>query len=163
MLFEKISDDVKTALKSRKPDEVLTLRTLLADIKNFQIRRITEEAKKDPSIARDQSAKPSDEDVFAVLTKNLKQMEENLEIYINSKRADLLKLETNNIAIYKRYLPEQMSAEEISQVIDNVMNIVSGKTPKELFGMVMKTIIPMTKGRADSNLVSKMVKEKIGI
>ncbi len=163
MLFEKISEDVKTALKSKNAAEVLTLRTLLADIKNFQIRRITDEAKKDPNIARDQNARPGDEDVLAVLTKNLKQMEENLEIYVNSKRDDLLQLETNNIAIYKRYLPTQMTSDEINQVIDNVLNIVSAKTPKELFGAAMRTIIPMTKGRADSNLVSKMVKEKIGI
>ena len=163
MLFEKISEDVKTALKSKKADEVLTLRTLLADIKNLQIRRITEEAKKDPTVSRNQNERPGDEDVLAVLTKNLKQMEENIEIYVNSKRDDLLKMETNNIAIYKRYLPTQMTTDEIYQVIDNVLNIVSGKTPKELFGAVMRAIIPMTKGRADSNIVSQMVKEKIGI
>ncbi len=163
MLFEKISEDVKTALKSKNAAEVLTLRTLLADVKNFQIRRITEDAKSDPTVARNQNERPSDEDVLAVLTKNLKQMEENLEIYINSKRDDLLALETNNISIYKRYLPVQMTSDEISQVIDNVLNIVSAKTPRELFGAVMRTIIPMTKGRADSNIVSKMVKEKLGI
>jgi uncharacterized protein YqeY len=163
MLFETISADVKTAMKAKNAVEVLTLRTLLADIRNMQIKRFTEEAKKNQNVQRNQEEVPTDEDVFAVLVKNIKQMEDNLEIFVNSKRDDLLLMENTKIAIYKKYLPLQMSDDELTRIVDNVLKIVSGKSPKEIFGAAMKSIMPMIKGKADGNAVSQIVKQKLGL
>lgn len=158
-----IKADIITAMKSKDMAKVTILRTLLSDIKNQHIKRVTEESKSNVDSVRDQSELPSDEDAYKVLTSDLKKMESNLEIYTNSGRNDLLEEESLRISIYKNYLPQQMTKEEIESVVDNVIMEVNGKTVKEKFPVVMKSVMQILKGRADGKLTSEIVKTKLGM
>jgi hypothetical protein len=163
MLIDLIKEDVKKALREKKPDELITLRTLMAEIKNYQIKKFSEELKKNPSMERKQDEVPIDDEIISVISRGLKQMEENLSIFVHGVREDLLNEEKHRIEIYKRYLPQQLSEEEIGKIIDGLLPSIVAKTSQERFGMVMKAVIPFLKGKADGKIISNIVKEKLGV
>lgn len=163
MIIDSIKEDVKKALKEKRGEEATTLRTLMSDIKNYQIKKFAEDSKKTGLVERKQDEVPSDEEIISVLTRGLKQMEENFSIFIHGKREDLLEAEKHKITIYKRYMPAQMTAEDLEKVIDGILPMISGKTPQERFGLAMRSILPVVKGRVDGKLVSEIVRKKLEI
>jgi len=76
------------------------------------------------------------------------------------KRQDLVEKETEELNILKKYLPEEMSEEEIRKLIKEVIVKIKAQGMKDI-GLVMKEIIPQTKGRADGNTVARIVKEEL--
>jgi uncharacterized protein YqeY len=155
MLLENINADLIATLKDREPSrkegnqaKILTLRTLLSDVKSFQVNN-----------RRD----PSDEEVAAILQKGIKQFKETLDKARGKNpagivREDIAAQETAKIALYEAYLPAQMSRAEIEALVREAIGQTAAQSAKDM-GAVMGWVRPRTQGRADGKLVSDIVRD----
>jgi uncharacterized protein len=155
MLLEKINADLIAAMKDREPSrkeanqaKVISLRTLLAEVKTFQVNN-----------RRD----PSDEEVSAILQKGIKQFRETLDKANGQNpaglvRQDIVDQETIKIALYETYLPAQMTRPEIEALVRRAIADANAQSGKDM-GAVMALLRPQTQGKADGKLVSEMVRE----
>lgn len=143
---EKIMADMKEAMKAKDMMKVSTLRLLLSEIKNKEI---------------DKRGELTDEEIYAVIQKAVKQRKESIEQYKNAGRADLVEKEEAELKILESYLPEQLSEEELEKIIDEAIKEAGAASIKDL-GKVMKIVMPKVKGRADGKIVNQKVREKLG-
>ena len=143
MLKEKLTDDLKTAMKSADQLTVGVLRLLMAAIKNKEIEKRTQ---------------LSEEEVLQVLSSEAKKRKDSIDVFSQGGREDLAKKEREELLILEQYLPKQLSAEETEQIITRVLARVSIKE----FGPVMKEVMKELKGKADGKLVSEIIKKKLG-
>ena len=102
----------------------------------------------------------SDDEIASVVTKQLRQRKESLEQFEKGNRLDLIEKTSKEIEILNKYLPEQLSVEELNNIILNVFNEVKPTSVKD-FGKLMGQISPLVKGKTDMRLVSKIIKEKL--
>ena len=154
MLLEKINADLVATMKDRDParkevnqNTVTTLRTLLAEVKAFQVNN-----------RRD----PSDDELLAILQKGIKQFRETLDRANGQNpsglvREDIAAQERTKIALYEAYLPAQLTREEIEAVVRAAVAATGASGPKDM-GAVMAAVRPQTQGKADGKLVSEIVK-----
>lgn len=151
MLYTKIQEDLKAALKEGETEKVSTLRFLLSAIKNKEI------ALRLPSVAQDQL---TDEEVVAVIQKQARERRESIEAYSKANRDDLKQKEEAELAILQSYLPEQMSQAELEKIISETIGELGAGSLSD-FGRVMSAVMAKVKGKADGNLVSASVREKL--
>ena len=145
-LSEKIQDNLKEVLRGKNEVAVSTLRLLLAAIKNFEIEK------------GGAGYSASDEDVLAVINRQVKQRKESIEAYKSGGRQDLADKEKKELEILENYLPEQMAEDDIRSFVSQAIAKV-GATSGADIGKVMGELSPQLKGRADLSLVSKIVRE----
>lgn len=141
-LLKQILSDIKTAMKAHDAATLEVLRTLHSDIKNVAIN-----AKKDVT----------DEVVLDVLSKSIKQRNESIEMLRKGGREESAKEEKAMLAIYQKYLPKQLTEDEVKTLIAEIKAQVGAEGPKDM-GKVMKELSPKTKGRFDSRHLSELVK-----
>lgn len=141
-LLQQILSDIKTAMKAHDSATLEVLRTLHSDIKNVAIN-----AKKDVT----------DEVVLDVLSKSIKQRNESIEMLRKGGREESAREEETTLVIYQKYLPKQLSEDEVKALIADIKAQVGAEGPKDM-GKVMKEISPKTKGRFDSRHLSELVK-----
>jgi hypothetical protein len=171
MLKEKIEKDFQKALKEKKATEVSTLRMLKAAILNKEkekryklVKEVPElnieELKKESESSKEFERKSqlTDEEITDLVFSEIKKRKEAILEYEKGKRIDLAEKEKKEIEILQRYLPEQLSEEEIRKLAKEVVEKVGVKN----MGKVMAQLMPKVKGKADGNLVSKIVKELLG-
>ena len=103
----------------------------------------------------------SAEDEIKMLQKLVKQRKESVEIYQQQNRADLAKTELEEIAVIEKYLPKQMSEEEIKTELKKIIEQVGAKSPAEM-GKVMGAASKFFAGKADNKVVSQLVKQILG-
>ena len=142
-LEEVIFNDMKKALKENEKLKLSTLRLIRAAIKNAEI------SKKD---------KLTEDEVVGIVTNNLKKLEESLDIFIKGQRPELAEKAKKEIEIVKKYLPEQLSEEEVKKIV-KVTIIKFGFKGLQDIGPAMKEIIPQLKGKANGKIVNKMVRD----
>ena len=157
MILEQINADLIAAMKDREPSrkeenqlKVLTLRTLLSEVKSFQVNN---------------RKQPEDNDLSIILAKGIKQFKETLDNATGKNAAgvvrdDIAAQERNKIGIYEKYLPKQMEAAEIETLVAAAVAQAGAKGPKDM-GAVMGIVRPQTQGKADGKLVSEIVKAKL--
>lgn len=145
-LESQIKDDLKTALKSKDELTVSVLRMLMADIKNTAIE------KKDEL---------DDEEVTQAITKAVKQRKDAIASYKEGGRQELADKEQKEIEILQKYLPEQLSEEEIGKAVNEVIKSTGASSAAD-FGKVMGAVMGKLNGQADGQVVNKIVKEKLG-
>jgi len=145
MLIEKIEMDLKNAQKSKDQIKVSTLRLLKSAIGYLAIE------KKDDL---------KDDDIIAVIKKQVKQRKDSIEVFKKGNREDLAQKEESELEILKAYLPEEIAPEALGAIIDEAINETGASTPKDM-GMVMKAVMAKTKGSADGKAVSSIVNEKL--
>lgn len=143
MILEKIKSDLKESLREKDDLRVSTLRFLLSALHNREI-----EKRKDLT----------DEDVIAVLQKQTKERKESIEAFKKGGRDDLVQKEQAELEILNKYLPQQISEEELGKIIDEVIK-ESGATGPADFGKVMGGVMGRVKGRVDGSLVVEVVKK----
>lgn len=141
-LLNQILSDIKTAMKAHDAATLEVLRTLHSDIKNVAIN-----AKKDVT----------DDVVLDVLSKSIKQRNESIEMLRKGGREENAKEEEATLAVYQKYLPKQLSEDEVKSLIAEIKVQVGAEGPKDM-GKVMKELSPKTKGRFDSRHLSELVK-----
>src|SRR5579862_9130954 len=145
-LKDRITEDVKTAMRAGEKDRLATLRLVQAAIKQREV---------------DERISLSDEQVLAVLEKMLKQRREAITQFQAGGRADLVAKENAEIAIIKTYLPEQMSEAELDALISEAIKSSGAASVKDM-GKVMAIVKPKAQGRADMGALSARIRQKLG-
>ena len=148
MLYEQVQSDMKEAMKSRDKDSLNTLRLLKSAIDLYLVNN---------KLERNNA---SDEVVIDVVAKQVKTHKESIEEFKKGNRQDLVDGLEREIALLSKYLPEQLSEEEVRKEIDKAFDIVKPTSMKDM-GSIMKELASL-KGKADMKLVNSIVKEKLG-
>ena len=104
---------------------------------------------------------PDDSEITKLLQKLVKQRKESASIFREQGRVDLAEPEEAQIEIISQFLPEQLSAEEVEKVIDEVIQSVGATTMKEM-GKVMGMANKQLAGKADGKLIAEIVKKRLG-
>jgi uncharacterized protein YqeY len=160
-LKKRILENVNKTIKEKKGLETLTLRQLLAAILNKEKEKRFKITKEKPDISEKELEKESrltDEEVIEVISSEIKKRKEAISEYKKGKREDLAEKEKRELEILQKYLPEQLSEEEIKKIAEEAIEKVEAKEPKEI-GKVMAELMPQVKGKAEGATVSKIVKE----
>ncbi|NCC09184.1 MAG: GatB/YqeY domain-containing protein [Bacteroidia bacterium] len=147
-LFEKVSEDIKTAMKAKDKVALETLR----NIKKFFL-----EAKTAPG-ANDTL---TDEAALKIIQKLVKQGKDAAEIYVAQNRQDLAEDELAQVKVMETYLPQQMSAEELEKALKEIIAEVGAKDAKDM-GKVMGVASKKLAGLAEGRAISSKVKELLG-
>jgi len=142
-LKAKLNQDLKEALKAKDEAKLRTVRMLLAAIKNFEVEKM---------------GPATDEEIFQIMSKEIKKRQEAIEMYEKGGRPDLAQAEKQEVEVIQSYMPNQLSEEEIRELARKVISEMNLKSPKDV-GTAMKVIMPQVKGRADGKLVNKIVSE----
>lgn len=140
---EQIKNDLVTAMKNQDKFLVSVLRMLKSAIQSEAINKKHE---------------LTDDEVIAVIKKQVKVRTSSLEEYKNYNRTDMVEDLAKEIEILSSYLPEELSSEEIDKIIDETIAEVNANSIKEM-GLVIKTVSSKVGNRADMSIVSKKVKE----
>jgi len=160
-LKEKINQDFKEAFKAKEEKRVSVLRMLNSAIKNKElekraklIKTVTEEAE------LQKQSQLIDEEVLAVLGTEAKKRKDSIEQFNRGGRPEMATSEAEELKILAAYLPEQMGEEEVRKLVKEAV-AESGASSAADLGKVMKVLMPKVKGRADGNLVNRIVKEEL--
>lgn len=137
--------DLKSAMIARDKQSVDTLRLIMAAVKQVEV---------------DERIIVDDVRLIVILDKMAKQRLESLTHFEAAGRADLIEKETFELNIIKKYLPEQLSPEEIKEIISAAFAEVQPTQMSDM-GKVMAIVKPKMQGRADISQVSALVKEKL--
>lgn len=145
-LTKQLDQDMKLALKSKDKNRLSTIRMLKSAIKKEEI---------------DKKHSLNDDEVIAVIVREVKQRKDSIAQYEQAGRGDLADKEKAEIEVLSAYLPEPLSDEELKDLVKQVIQEV-GATSKADMGKVMGAIIPKVKGRADGRQVNRIVQEMLG-
>jgi len=140
-----ITEDMKSAMKAGDKDRLKVVRLILAAIKQIEV---------DTREELDEAA------VLAVLTKMVKQRRDSVEQFEKGDREDLAAIERAEIVVLNDYLPEQLSADELAAMVDEVIQATGAEGIRDM-GKVMGQIKAKASGRADMGAVSATVKERL--
>ncbi len=158
---EKIQNDLKEAMKAKKEIEVSVLRLLLNSIFNKEKEKRYKIAKENPEKKSQELEKESqlrEEEISQVIFSEIKKRRESIVEFEKGGREDLVKKEKEEIEVLKKYLPEQISEEEIEKMAREIIKKIGAKSQKDV-GKVMGNLMPKIKGRAEGALVLKIVKK----
>lgn len=142
---EQIMNDMKHYMKEKNEVALNAIRLLRADIKNAEI---------------DKGKELSDEEVLQIVSSSIKKRKESIEMYKKGSRQDLVEKELAECKIIEKYLPEQLSDEEIRKVIIETIEEEEVQNRKN-FGIIMKKVIGKVRNRAEGSKVNRLVKEII--
>jgi uncharacterized protein YqeY len=145
-LKERISEDMKTAMRSGEKDRLAVIRLLQAAIKQREV---------DERIVLD------DAQITAVLEKMIKQRKESIVAFEKGNRADLVAKETAEIAVLQPYLPAQLSDAELDALIGEAIAATGAASIKDM-GKVMGIVKSKAAGKADMGAVGARIKAKLG-
>jgi uncharacterized protein YqeY len=145
----KIDSDIKAAMLAKNKEELDALRS----IKSMILLAETEKGV---------SAEISSEAENKLLMKAAKQRKESAEIFQKENREDLAKRELLQLEIINRYLPKQLSQQEVESIVKNIISQVGAKGPQDM-GKVMGVATKQLAGQADGKLISDLVKKLLAL
>lgn len=161
-LKEKINQDFKDAFKAKENLKVSVLRMLNSNIKNKEMDKRSKlvKAGTNDEIILAKASQLLDEEVLEVIGTEAKRRKDSIEQYKTGGRPELAVQEERELVILAAYLPEQMGEDEIRKiVIESIKE--SGAASVAEIGKVMKVLMPRVKGKADGNLVNKIVRGEL--
>ena len=142
---ERILSDLVSAMKSKDKETLSVLRMVKGAIQLEEINKKQE---------------LNDEDVITVLSKQIKTRKESIVEFEKAGRTDLVEQTSKEVEILSKYMPEQLSEEEINKIIEEAFAEVNPTAQSDM-GKIMKVVTPKVKGKADMGLVSKIIREKL--
>lgn len=145
-LKDKITEDMKSAMRAKDSDRLGTIRLLLAAVKQKEV---------DERVTADDAA------VFSIVEKLIKQRNDSIQQFDKAGRKDLADKERAEKSLLTAYLPPQLSDAELVAEIDAAVS-ESGVTGSQAMGKVMAVLKPRLAGRADLGKVSALVKQRLG-
>ncbi|MEQ9619356.1 MAG: GatB/YqeY domain-containing protein [Deltaproteobacteria bacterium] len=145
-LRERIPADIKNALREKNSLELAVLRMLQSSIRNKEIENNKKEL--------------TDEEVIGVISSEVKKRRDAAEEFEKVNRQDVADKEKAEIEILMKYMPRQMSEDEIRNEVIKAISEADAAGTKD-FGNVMKIIMPAVKGKADGSMVSKVVRQEL--
>ena len=141
----KLLEDLINAMKNKDKDTLTVLRSIKGAMQLEEINLHHE---------------VNDEEFIGIISKQIKTRKESLIEFEKANRTDLIDQTKKEIEVLNKYLPEQLSEEEVLKVIDNAFNEVKPSSQSDM-GKIMGLVSPKLKGRADMSQVSKIIKEKL--
>ena len=145
-LLEQLTSDMKEAMKAKDKVTLGVVRMVKASVSNEQTK-----------LGHDLTA----DEELAVLSREMKQRVEEMESYKDADRADLAEEIQGQIDVLKRYMPAQMSEEEVVAIVKETIAEVGASSKADL-GKVMGALMPKVKGKADGKLVNTTVQSLLG-
>ena len=146
-LKQRITDDMKSAMRAKEKQRLGVIRLILAAIKQREV---------------DERIELDDAQVLAVLDKMLKQRRDSIEQYTNAGRTELADKELFEVAIIQDYMPAALREAELDAMIQEIVSAVGASSMQDM-GKVMAQLKPKVQGRADMGQVSQKVKAAIGV
>ena len=143
---EKIEDDIRQSMRSQNRQRLDALRFLKNAIQ---------------MVEKEQQKALDDTGVTEVIAKQVKERRESIRMFEEGSRTDLVAKESAELAVLEEYMPPQMSAEQLSTLIREVIQQVGAETPRDK-GKVMGPLMPQVRGLADGAQVSALVDEILG-
>ena len=140
-----IEEAVKVSMKNRDKEITSTLRMAISELKKEEI---------------DKRIDLEDEQVIQILQRMIKQRKDSYSQFLDAGRNELAEKEQNEINILSDFLPEQLSEEELTVIVTDVIKETAASGPQDM-GKVMGSLKQKIQGNADMGLVSKIVKEKL--
>lgn len=147
---EDIKNNLKEAMIKKNVDLISALRLVIASIKDRDI--IAKGKGNDSGI--------NDEEIISLLQTMIKQRKSSIDMYLEGKREDLAKKEQNEIEIISKFLPKQLSKEEINNIIDMTIKSCEASSMKDM-GKVINLLKKKHNGEMNFGYVSKIVKSKL--
>ncbi len=144
-LQDRIQEDLKTALVNKDELPRSVLRMLNSALHNEAIALKKKEL--------------SDDEIISVISTEAKKRKDAAAAFTKGGRSELANQEQKELAILEKYLPEQVTEEEIKKIVQEVIEQLTPE--KRQMGLVMKTVMPKLKGQADGKIVSRIVKESL--
>ena len=144
-LKDQITEDMKTAMRAKDAPRLLTIRGLLAALKQKEV---------DERVTLDDAA------VVAIIDKLIKQRRDSIAQFSAGGRADLVDKETTELKVLEGYLPQRLSAEEVAAEVAKIVAEVNAKGPGDM-GKVMGAVKTRLAGKADMSIVSAAVKQAL--
>ena len=151
MLRQELNDALKTAMKARDERGVSTLRMVLAGLKDKDI----------AARGKGSTTGISDDEIRQMMQNMIRQRRDSIELYEKGGRAELVKQETEEIAVIERFLPKQMGASEIEAAAKSVIAELGAKDIKDM-GKVMGAMKQRYAGQMDLSQVGPIVKKALG-
>jgi len=145
-LRERLSEEMKNAMKSRDDLRLSAIRMVRSAVKNKEI-----EARRELA----------DQEIVEVLSTLVKQRRESIRMFTEAGRDDLASKEEKELAILLEFLPQQLGRDEVAVIVGKVIAECGAQGAKDM-GKVMKLLMPHVSGRADGKMVSDVVREKLG-
>jgi uncharacterized protein YqeY len=145
-LTEKITNDLKEAMKKKEAEKLSVLRMLNAALQNETIAL----GKKDAGL--------NDDEAIKVIKKEVKKRKDSVDQFMAGGRTELAEKEKREMEILAAYLPAEMSEEELKKIVAEVLAEMGEVAPSQ-FGVVMKAVMAKAGGQADGAVISKLVKE----
>ena len=144
-ILERLESDMVKAAKARDSERLGVIRFVRSRTKNLEI-ELRRELK--------------DEDVVEVLARIAKQHKESIEQFQEGGRDELVERERRQLAVVEEYLPAQLGEQELLEILSEVVEETGAAGPRDI-GVVMKTIMPRIKGRADGKMVKTLVQSRL--
>lgn len=141
-LKETLNNDIKTAMKAKDKETLAVLRMIKTAVQAAEIEKKEE---------------LNAEEELTILAREAKQRRESLAEFVKAGRDELVAKTEAEIEIVERYLPKQLSVEEVKEVIATVAEKIGATTQKE-FGKLMGAVMQELKGKADGNVIKEQVK-----
>ena len=145
-LKETLNNDIKSAMKTKDKETLAVLRMIKTAVQAAEI---------------DKKEELNAEEELTILAREAKQRRESLAEFVKAGRDELVAKTEAEIEIVERYLPKQLSVEEVKEVIATVAEKIGATTQKE-FGKLMGAVMQELKGKADGNVIKEQVKDHLG-
>ena len=141
-LKEQLTADMKEAMKNKEKERLAVIRMVRGAIRQQEI---------------DGQKELGEEDVIAVISKEVKMRRDSIEEFQKGGREDLVEKTQAEIDVLLPYLPAQLSEDEVRELVKTAVEQTGASTPKDM-GKVMGVLMPKVKGRADGKMVNTIVK-----
>lgn len=146
-LKEKLIEDLKSSMKDKDTIRKNTITMIRAAIKQKEV---------------DERIQLDDDGIIEIISKQLKEKKNVIEDFKRGQRQDLVEQTEKEMEILLEYLPKQLSEEDIRRIVMETVKEVNASSMKDI-GLVMKSVMPKLKGKADGSTVNKIVKEILEI
>ncbi len=144
-MLEKLKKSMQKALKEKDKTTLSTLRLLLAEVHNEELRLRRE---------------LSEEEIWTLIQRGIKRRKESIEQFNKGGRQDLVEKEESEVAVLKKYLPTPLSEEELEKIVADIIAELDVKEKKEM-GKVMREVMERYKGRVEGSVAQRVVLSKL--
>jgi uncharacterized protein YqeY len=160
-LKQQIQDNLKEAMKNKDAFALGVLRMVVTSVKNKEIEKRMKLAKSGEVEKLEELSQLADEEIIGVLSTEIKRRKDAAKEFEAGGRPELAEKELKESEFLMKYMPEQISEGEIRKIIIEAIQKTGAVGIKEI-GKVMGVIMPQVKGKADGELVNKIVREELG-
>jgi len=138
-----LMEDLKSSMKNKDTIRKNTITMVRSAIKQIEV---------------DKRQELNDEEVLDIISKQVKEKRSAIEEFKKGSRDDLVNQTEKEIEILLKYLPDQLSEEEVEEIVRDTIKEINATSMKDI-GMIMRSVMPKVKGRTDGNIVNKVVKK----